>query len=389
MSNRRRVAVVTGSRAEYGLLQWLIEEISTDERLECLLIVTGMHLSTEFGLTVREVEAGNWPIDARVHMLLASDDPVAIAKSVSLGVSGMADALDRLRPDIVVLLGDRFEILAAAQAAYLLRIPIAHIHGGESSEGALDEGIRHAITKLAQLHFAAAEPYRRRLIRMGEHPSRVFMFGAPGLDSLSRSRPMSREELERDLNFKLRDPLFVATYHPATNTEQDGVIACGALLRAFDRMAHATVVITKPNADAGGRAVGAAIDQWGADRPRTCVRDSLGAARYWSLLRIASAVVGNSSSGLLEAPALHVPTVNIGERQDGRLKAASVIDCSDDEDAIVRALERALTREHRSLVDSMTLPYPVTGDASKRIKDTIASLPLDGILTKKFYEGDV
>ena len=384
----RTIAVVTGSRAEYGLLRWLLEDIQRDDALRLQLIATGMHLSTEFGLTYRSIEAEGFHIDEKVHILVSSDDPVAIAKSVGLGTIGFADALARLRPDVVLLLGDRFELLAAAQAALLLRIPIAHLHGGEASVGAIDESIRHALTKMSSLHFVAAEAYRRRVIQMGEDPSRVFLVGTSGLDVLGRVTLATREAIEQDVGLSLRSPSFLVTYHPATLGDRPAVEALKELLTALDRFPAAHVLVTRANADSEGRAINAALDAWAAGQPpdRVAVHTSLGQLRYLAAMRCVNAVVGNSSSGLIEAPAMRIPTVNIGPRQDGRLKADSVIDCAERADAIEAALKSALTPEHAARVRRMHPPYGDGPGASSRIKEVLKTVPLEHLTRKVFYD---
>lgn len=386
-SSRRRICVVTGSRAEYGLLRWTMEHLREDPRVALQIAATGMHLSAEFGSTVRAIEVDGFTIDARVDMLLASDEPRAITKSVGLGVIGFADAYDTLRPDLVVLLGDRFEILAAAQAAMLMRIPIAHIHGGEISEGAIDDSIRHAITKMSSLHFVAADDYRRRVVQLGEDPARVFAVGAPGLDALQRLTLLSPDDTATRIGLTLRQPTFLVTYHPATLGDTDPVASVNALLRALDRFPDATTVLTKPNADAAGRGIAAALDAWAATRKdRVAVHTSLGHLGYLSAMHLADVVIGNSSSGLIEAPAMRVATVNIGPRQDGRLKGPSVIDCPEDEQAIVRAIQRAISDEHRTLVRTSTPPYGVGGGVSAKIAEVLATVPIDGLIRKRFYD---
>lgn len=346
MKASRKICVVTGSRAEYGLIRSLLDAITAAPGLTLQIIATGMHLSPEFGMTYRGIEEDGFRIDAKVEMLLSADSEVAVTKSLGLGVIGFADALDRLAPDIVVVLGDRFEILAAAQAALLARIPIAHIHGGETSEGAFDEGIRHAITKMAQWHFVAAEPYRQRVVQLGEAPERVFNVGAPGLDTLAVAKWMTRNELAKSLDMELERPLFVVTYHPVTLESRSPREAMMQLLAALEAFPQATVVFTYPNADTGGRALIDCIDQF-VDRHRSRAKAfvSLGQLRYLSLMREADVVIGNSSSGLTEAPAMRRATVNIGNRQNGRLKASSVIDATDSKASIVNAIELALSTE--------------------------------------------
>jgi UDP-hydrolysing UDP-N-acetyl-D-glucosamine 2-epimerase len=383
---RRRVAIVTGSRAEYGLLRDLIDSARTDARLELKLVVTGMHLVPEFGLTYTEIESDGLAIDAKVHMLVASDDRAAMVKSVGLGTIGFADAFATLRPEIVVVLGDRFEIFAAVQAALLSKIPVAHIHGGEISEGAVDEQLRHAITKMSHLHFTAAEPYRNRVLRMGEEPHRVFCFGAPGLDVLSRMTFATRADLASLLGMELEKPLHLVTYHPATTSNESQLRSVERLLAALEHL-EGTFVVTAPNADPQGRAMAQAMAQWASGRENVALRTNLGHRNYLSVMRASDVVVGNSSSGLIEAPALRVPTVNVGPRQDGRLKGASVIDCEDTTAAIVSAVRRALSADFRATWKDAPLAYPQTGDASKRIADVLATVSLDDIMTKHFQDG--
>jgi len=390
---KRRIAIVTGTRAEYGLLRFLMERVRDDARLELQLVATGMHLSPDFGNTVTEIEGDGFVVAERVDMLLAGDDPMTIAKSTGKGTTGCADAFGRLRPDVVVLLGDRFEILAAASAALLMRIPIAHLHGGEISEGAIDDSMRHAITKMSALHFVAAAPYRKRVIQLGEAPERVFDVGAPAVDAIRRIAPVARDELSRDLGLPLRAPMFLVTYHPATLSDTDAVASVNALCRALDRFPDARVVVTKPNADASGRAIAAALDTWAATRAdRVTVHTSVGQRRYVSALRLAHVVIGNSSSGLIEAPALRVPTVNVGPRQDGRLKAASIVDCGESEDEIVRAIEKARSPAHAEVTRTMTPPYgAATGDSrdvAGAIAEVLATVPLEGLSRKKFHDVD-
>lgn len=344
MTHARTVCVVTGSRAEYGLLSSTLRAIDADPALALQIIATGMHLSPEFGQTVRQIEADGFTVDARVDMLISADTEVAVTKSLGLGVIGFADAYERLAPDIVLVLGDRFEILAAAQAALLARIPLAHIHGGEVSEGAFDEAIRHAITKMAQWHFVAAEPYRKRVVQLGEAPERVFNVGAPGLDYLWHQTWMSPPELAESLEFPLSSPLFLITYHPVTLSGKSPVGPMQELLGALEEFPQATLIFTYPNADTGGRALIQCIDDFvGRHAERAKAFVSLGQKRYLNLMRQADLVLGNSSSGLTEAPALRRPTVNIGDRQKGRLKAASVIDAHENRGDIVAAIRQALS----------------------------------------------
>ncbi|HWQ61627.1 MAG TPA: UDP-N-acetylglucosamine 2-epimerase [Negativicutes bacterium] len=388
MKEKRKICVVTGTRAEYGLLSWLLREISQDPALKLQIIATGAHLSPDFGLTYRTIEADGFAIDAKVEMLLASDTPIGIAKSIGLGVIGFADALAALKPDILVLLGDRYEILAAAQAALVARIPVAHIHGGEITEGAFDDAIRHALTKMAHLHFVAAEPYRRRVIQLGEDPARVFNFGAPGLDSIRKLTLLDRTELETALGFTFGPVNLLVTYHPVTLADEDPREAMVALLQALDAFPQAKIIFTRPNADTHGRMINELIDRYIDARPgRAAAYVSLGQLKYLSAIRQVDAVIGNSSSGLSEAPALKKPTVNIGARQSGRLRAASVIDCAAEQAAIMAAIRQALSAEFAPVVQAAVAPYGA-GDASRLIKEQLKNTPLAGLAVKKFHDLD-
>ncbi|MDA3832941.1 MAG: UDP-N-acetylglucosamine 2-epimerase, partial [Spirochaetales bacterium] len=331
-------------------------------------------------------EGDGFVVDAKIEMLLASDTPVGIAKSIGLGVIGFADALETLKSDVIVLLGDRFEILAAAQAALVARIPVAHIHGGETTEGLIDEAIRHSVTKMAQIHFVAAEPYRRRVLQLGESPERVFNFGAIGLDNVQKTKLLNRNELEASLDFKLGKCNFLVTYHPVTLSEQSSEIPMQEMLDALDMFPEARTIITKPNADTGGRIICQMIDDWARSRPdRVYVTTSLGQLRYLSAIKHVDLVIGNSSSGLIEVPAFKKPTVNLGERQSGRLKASSIIDCSVTKIEIVEAISKALTKEFKDVVENSSSPYGM-GNVSTQIKNVLKDVNLDGIIMKKFYD---
>ena len=379
----RKVAIFTGTRAEYGLLYWLMKDIQENDRLDLQLIVSAMHLSSEFGETWRQIKEDGFSIDAKIEMLVSSNTDVGIVKSMGLGTIGFADALDRLRPDMLVVLGDRFEALAIAQAALIMRIPIVHLHGGEITEGAYDDSIRHAISKMASLHFVAAEPYRQRLIRMGECPSRVVTVGALGLDHLMRSQKLPLEDISLSLSFHLHSPYFLVTYHPVTAADEDPVITFSALLKALDEFPQHQVIITYPNADNGGRALIPLLVNYAKENPaRVVTVESLGFKRYMSAMSHAAAVVGNSSSGIIEAPAFAVPTVNIGVRQRGRLAGSSVIHCAADFESIRGALAIALSRDFRSKCHDT--PYG-QGDAAKTIVSMLENIELTS--SKKFYDG--
>jgi UDP-hydrolysing UDP-N-acetyl-D-glucosamine 2-epimerase len=374
--NSRRIAVFTSTRAEYGLLSPLMREIVSRSRLTLQVIVSGTHLSPQHGMTYREIEADGFSIDAKVDTLLSGDSPVASSKAAALTMMGIAEALDRLRPDALVLLGDRYELLAAAQASVLSRVPIAHVHGGETTEGAIDELIRHAITKLAHLHFPAAESYAQRLRQMGESHERIWTVGAPALDNIAALDIVPREELERYIGLELKRPSFLVTYHPVTTREDSGLRAMQSLLTALDEC-NATVVVTGTNADPGASAIRHALERFAAQRRgRVALVESLGARRYLSLMSQVDAVVGNSSSGLLEAPAVGVASVDIGSRQRGRLRAPSVIHCDEDADAIRAALAMSLSIEHRELSARRETPYGRPG-AARRIVDVLEFVPLE------------
>lgn len=388
MTSRRTIAVVTGSRADYGLQSWLIDAIHRDNDLALQLIVTGSHLSDQFGRTVEQIRRDGYPIAAEVPMIAADDTEWAMARSTGEGVIGMADAFKRLRPDVAVMPGDRFEILAAAQAAMLMGIPIAHLHGGEVTEGAVDESIRHAVSKMASLHFVSAEPYRQRLIRMGEDPSRVHLVGAPGLDHFLRTPLPSREELLTAVQLDPRRPFLLVTYHPATRGGSSPAEAVAQLLRALDRFESHQVLITKANADAGGRTMNAALEQYAAGRPsRVALVASLGTPKYLAAVTHAAALVGNSSSALIEAPAVGTPTVNIGLRQQGRLRAATVVDCDEHADAIAAAIARVLDPGFRNAVKGSSPPYGRPGDAAGRMLAVLRRVDLDELRMKRFYDG--
>lgn len=384
---KRRVCVVTGTRAEYGLLRRLMGLVRASGALELQVVATGMHLSPEFGLTWREIEQDGFAIDRRVECLLSSDTPVAIGKSIGLGTIGFAEAFASLQPDLLVVLGDRFEILAAVSAALVQRIPVAHLHGGETTEGAFDEAIRHAVTKMSHLHFVAAEPYRRRVIQLGEHPDRVFLVGGLGVDAILHTPRLSRAELEASLGASLGDRHLLVTFHPVTLEHATAADQFGELLAALDAVRDATIVFTLPNADTDGRVIVRMIEQFVATHPNALSFASLGQRRYLSCLALAEAVVGNSSSGLAEAPSFRVPTVNIGDRQRGRLSAGSVIDCAPARDDIAAALARARSPSFRATLAGVRNPYG-EGGAAEAIVDVLARVPLDGLVRKSFHDID-
>ena len=382
---RRKICVVTATRAEYGLLYWLLRLLRDDPEVDLQVVVTGTHLSSAHGMTVRVIESDGFAVSARVSMLLQDDSPLGIAKSLGLAVIGLAEAFERLRPDLLVLLGDRYEVLGAAQAAMVARIPIAHIHGGEATEGLIDEAIRHAITKMSHLHFVAAEDFRRRVIQLGESPERVWVVGATGLDNIAKLPLLDRAALESALGITLQPPTLLLTYHPVTLSDDDPSVAMRELLELVDPIAG-TLIITGANADTGSNAMRSEAQRFAAARPgRVLLQESLGALRYLSAMKLVDVVVGNSSSGLLEAPALGTPTVDIGVRQQGRLRAPSVIHCAEDRDAIAAAIHQALSPAHQAVAARRMTPYGMPG-AAERIVAVLREHPLGSILIKRFHD---
>ncbi len=384
----RKVCVITGTRADYGLLRWVMEGIRDSELLELQLVVTGAHLSPEFGLTYREIEADGFTINRKVEMLLSSDTAVGVSKSVGLAIAGLADAFDSLSPDIVLLLGDRYEMWAAGAAATLARIPMAHIHGGELTEGAIDEAIRHGLTKMAHLHFVAAPEFRQRVIQLGESPERVFIVGAVGLDSIAREPFMNKEELQSSLGVELGKRNLLVTFHPATLESGSANIQMKSLLAALDAFPDLHTFITLPNADTEGRGIINLIQDYVARTPKATSFISLGQIRYHSLMHHVDGVVGNSSSGLIEAPAMRKPTVNIGSRQSGRLRATSVIDCDPETDSIIEAIQSIYSDAFQAGLTNVTNPYGVPGGSAK-VVEILESTSLEGILIKRFHDFDL
>lgn len=362
-----------------------MKEIQQDDELELQLVVTGMHLSPEFGLTYKQIEQDGFIINEKVEMLLSADTPSSISKSIGLGTIGFADVFSRLEPNLIVLLGDRFETFAAAQTAMIQRIPIAHIHGGELTEGLIDDPIRHSISKMAHLHFTAAEPYRQRVIQMGEQPNRVFNVGAPGIDGIKKMALLEKNELSNALDFNMTS-FFLITLHPITLENETSLYYVENLLNALDKFPDYQLVFTKTNADTEGRVINERIEKYVIENASNSrLYDSLGQARYLSSLKHCSAVIGNSSSGLIEAPVFGKPTVNIGDRQRGRLKADSVIDCGGHFEEIEQAINKALSPEFQKNIQKMNLPYG-SGNTTGKIVDIIKNANLENIIKKEFYD---
>lgn len=388
MTEARRIAVVTGSRADYGICFWLLKEIATAPDLALQLVVTGAHLSPRYGRTVDAILADGWTIAAEVELAPDDDTNLATAQAVGRGVGSFAQSLHRLRPDVLVVLGDRYETLAAAIAAHLLRIPVAHVHGGEVATGSLDDGMRHAVTKLASLHFVSAEAHRRRVVQMGERPQTVFNVGAPALEHLRHMKLDSREDFTVRTGYGFGAPAFLLTYHPATAADEDPVGTLGAILDALARFPQGTVLATASNADPGGLAVTEQLARSAATfGDRICVVASLGQQAYLSALALSDVVVGNSSSGLIEAPSVGTPTVNVGARQEGRLRAPSVIDCAPDPDAIHAALRKALAPASRRLAAERANPYAAPGlDSAQRMRKILSEIDLAAVARKPFFD---
>lgn len=382
----KKICVVTGTRAEYGLLRWLMEGIRNSSCLSLQLLVTGSHLSHEFGLTYKAIEEDGFRIDRKVEMLLSSDTPVGVTKSMGLALCGFADALADLQPDLLLVLGDRYEILAAASAAMLARIPVAHLHGGELTEGACDDAIRHALTKMSHLHFVAAEEYRRRVLQLGEADDRVFLVGGLGIDNIRRLPLLERDELEKSLDFSLGQKNLLVTFHPATLHAGQAAGQMQELLAALASLKETHIIFTMPNADTEGRGLFGLIEAFVAERPLTAkAYGSLGQLRYLSAVRWVDGVVGNSSSGIIEVPSLGKGTINIGDRQDGRLRAASVIDCQPEHGSILTALETLYSSQFQSILKNVENPYG-SGGASEKIVRILEAVDTDSLLRKKFID---
>ena len=380
----KKICVVTGTRAEYGLLYWLMKEIQLDKELELQLIVTGMHLSPEFGLTYKEIEK-EFKIDKKIEMLLSSDTAIGISKSMGLAQISFAEAYEELKPDILIVLGDRYEIFSAVSAAMIAQIPIAHLHGGETTEGAFDESIRHSITKMSHLHFTAADEYKNRVIQLGENPSRVFNVGGLGIENIKRLKLLSREEFEGSINFKLNKKNIIVTFHPVTLEKSTAKDQFQELLNAIDELVDTNIIFTKANSDTDGRIINQMIDSYVYKNAQKAVGfNSLGQLRYLSALQYVDAMVGNSSSGLIEAPSFKIATINIGDRQKGRLKADSVINCEENKESIINAIKKSTSLEFISLLKETENPYG-DGCASKRIISEIKKTNLNYILKKKFH----
>ena len=382
---KRKICVVTGTRAEYGLLYWLMKEIEADKELQLQLIVTGMHLSPEFGLTYKEIEK-EFKIDKKIEMLLSSDTSIGISKSMGLAQISFAEAYEELKSNIVVVLGDRYEIFSATSAAMIARIPIAHLRGGETTEGAFDESIRHSITKMSHLHFTATQEYKNRVIQLGEHPSKVFNVGGMGIENIKRLKLLNKEEFEKSIEFKLNKKNILVTFHPVTLENSTAKEQFQELLDAIDELEDTNIIFTKANSDTNGRIINQMIDEYVAKNYHKSIGFiSLGQQRYLSALQYVDAVVGNSSSGLLEAPSFKIGTINIGDRQKGRIKAESVINSEVNKTSILKSFSKLYSKAFQDLIEESKNPYG-DGIASRKIIEIIKNEDLRNILKKSFYD---
>jgi len=384
--SKRKICVVTGTRAEYGLLRWVMKGIKESSLLDLQVVATGMHLSPEFGLTFKEIEADGFKIDHKLEMVLSADTPSAVAKSTGLGMIGFADAISELQPDVMIVLGDRYELLAASFAAVTARIPIAHIHGGETTEGAFDEAIRHSITKMALWHFVAADEYEKRVIQLGENPNRVFNVGGLGVDAINRTKLLSKKDLMNKTGIKFGKKNLLITYHPVTLEKQTSQKNFKILLDVLDGLKDTYLIFSMPNADSDGRIIKNMINDFVKCRPeKTIAFTSMGHLNYLSTLQFVDGVVGNSSSGLTEAPSFKIGTINVGDRQKGRLKAGSIIDCEPTKKSIKQALDKLYSKEFQNKLTLVKNPYG-EGRATKKILDILLYEDIPKETKKEFYD---
>ena len=382
--SKRKVCVITGTRAEYGLLYWLMKEIQSDKDMQLQLIVTGMHLSSEFGLTYKEIEK-NFKIDKKVEMLLSSDTVLGISKSMGLAQISFSEAYEELAPDILIVLGDRYEIFSAVSSAMISRIPIAHISGGEITEGVIDEAIRHSITKMSHLHFVSTEEYKNRVIQLGEHPNRVFNLGAIGIDNINKLKLFSKNEFVKSINFSLNKKNILVTFHPVTLEKSTSKEQFQELLNSIDELEDTNIIFTKSNSDTDGRVINQMIDAYVSRNNNAVSFISMGQVRYLSALKFVDAVVGNSSSGLTEAPIFGIGTINIGDRQKGRINLGSVINCNPTKESISNAFNELYSERFQKALSIVKSPYG-NGGTSEKIKNIVKNFDLKNILKKSFYD---
>ena len=381
-----KVCFITGTRAEYGLLKPLISEMLRDNFFEVKIIATGMHLSPEFGLTYKEIEKDGLEIDEKIEILLSSDTPVGVSKAMGLGMISFSEAYDRLKPDLIIGLGDRFELFSSVSAAMISRIPVAHLHGGESTEGVIDDPMRHAITKMSHMHFTSTEFYRKRVIQLGENPATVFNVGAIGLDNLSNLKLLTKKQLEKKLSFNFGKKNIIFTFHPVTLEKDTSIKHITEIFKALDRFKEIKIIFTKGNADTGGRIINELIENFVTQNPeRSVVFNSLGQLKYLSTFQFVDAMIGNSSSGIIEMPSFKKVTINIGDRQRGRIKAPSVIDCCPQEKDIVDAINKVYNVEFQKELKNVINPY-WQGGATKKIVDKLKIIDPSRLLKKQFYD---
>ena len=380
----KKICVVTGSRAEYGLLYWLLKEIHATPEFDLQIAATGMHLSPEFGLTYQEIESDGFKIDQKIEMLVSSDSPNGIVKSMGLGMIGFTDALTELKPDLIVVLGDRYEIFTAVSAAMIFRIPVAHLHGGEATEGLIDESIRHSITKMSHLHFVAAKEFRKRVIQLGEQPDNVFLVGGLGIDNIVKLDLLERKNFEKSIDFSLGINNLLITFHPVTLEKNTSEKQMNEILMALNELKNTHLIFTMPNADTDGRIIFKMIEDFVDNHPHAKSFTSLGQLRYLSCIKHVDGVIGNSSSGLTEVPTFKKGTINIGDRQRGRIKAESVIDCKPTTKSISDAIKKLYSSEFQQKLKTVKNPYG-SGGASESIVETLENISLKTILKKKFY----
>ncbi|RDV16122.1 UDP-N-acetylglucosamine 2-epimerase (hydrolyzing) [Pontibacter diazotrophicus] len=382
----KKICVVTGTRAEYGLLYWTLKELKEEPSINLQLCVTGMHLSPEFGNTYKQIEKDGFQIDKKVEVLLSSDSSVGVSKSIGLGVISFSEAFAELKPDLILILGDRFEIFAAATAAMISKIPIAHCHGGEATEGLIDEPIRHSITKMSHVHFTATEEYSRRVMQLGEQPANVHNVGALGIENINRLKLLDKQSFEESIDFKLGKKNVLVTFHPVTLENATAEHQFKDLLRALDELEETHIIFTKPNADTDGRVIIHLIDEYvKAHANKSIAFISLGQLRYLSALQHVDVVAGNSSSGLIEVPSFRIPTIDIGDRQRGRIKASSVISCDPDYSSIKEAFEKAYSTGFTASLREMKNPYGEK-NASKEIVKVLKETDIENLLKKKFFD---
>lgn len=384
---KKTICVLTATRAEYGLLKPLIAKLAKVPEFELKIVVTGMHLSPEFGLTYKEIEQDGFVIDKKIEILLSADSPTAVSKSMGLAMISFADYFSEVKPDMLVVLGDRYETLAVAMVAMNERVAITHIHGGETTEGAVDEAVRHSLTKLSYLHFASTEVYRKRIVQLGEHPERVFNVGALGVENILNEKLLTKSELENSLNINLDKAYAVATFHPVTLENNSAENQIKTLLDVCQKRSELNFIFTKANADADGRIINQMIDLYAKENANIFAFTSLGLKRYLSALKYAEFVIGNSSSGLIEAPSFYIPTINIGDRQKGRIMAESVVNCKADAVEIEKAIDKALSSEFKQIAKNTVSPYG-KGESSEKIVTVMKEYLLENEvdLKKKFYD---